>query len=64
MTGWLETMATELEKEAELAGIKKERERILHLANALICFEHHKGCEHAACYAISSLIGYIKEGNK
>ena len=45
-------------------GTDRERERILHLANSLICFEHHKGCEHAACYAMSNLIGYIKEGNK
>ena len=50
--------------EAKLAGIKAERERILHLAESLICFEHHKGCEHAACYAIGNLISYIKEGNK
>ena len=45
-------------------GVKAERERILHLAESLICFEHHKGCDHAACYAISNLISHIKEGNK
>lgn len=45
-------------------GAIAERDRILHLANALICFEHHKGCEHAGCYAIGNLIGYIKERQK
>ena len=45
-------------------GTARERERILHLANALICFEHHKGCEHAGCYAIGNLVSYIKEANK
>jgi hypothetical protein len=45
-------------------GRRLERERILNLANALICFEHHKGCDHAACYAIGNLISYIKEGTK
>jgi hypothetical protein len=50
--------------EAKVAGIKIERQRILQLADSLICFEHHKGCEHAGCYAIGNLISYIKEGTK
>jgi hypothetical protein len=45
-------------------GSTQERDRILHLAYGLICYEHHKGCEHAACYVISNLVGYIKEGKK
>ena len=54
----------ELQDKAYEQGTGAERERILHLANSLICFEHHKGCEHAACYAISNLVGYIKEGTE
>jgi hypothetical protein len=38
-----------------------EQERIIVLANTLICYEHHKGCDHAGCYAMGNLIGYIKE---
>jgi hypothetical protein len=45
-------------------GVQNERDRTLQIANALICFEHHKGCEHAACYAINNLVSYIKEGSK
>jgi hypothetical protein len=45
-------------------GRRLERVRILHLAESLICFEHHKGCDHSGCYAIVNLISYIKEGTK
>jgi hypothetical protein len=60
----MEVMMMQIKDEAYQKGIVGERERILHLADSLICFDHHKGCEHAACYAMSNLIGYIKEGTK
>ena len=60
----LDFMLMQIRDEAYGKGLVAERERILHLANSLICFEHHKGCEHPGCYAISNLISYIKEGTK
>lgn len=42
-------------------GVGEERERIIKLAKNRICFDHKKGCDHAACYALSDLILVINE---
>lgn len=46
------------------AGEIVERERIIKLAENRICFTHKKGCDHAACYALSDLIVKIKGEQK
>jgi hypothetical protein len=46
------------------AGELVERERIIKLAENRICFDHEKGCDHAACYALSDLIVKIKGEQK
>jgi hypothetical protein len=43
-----------------LAGEIVERDRIIKIAENRICFDHKKGCDHAACYALSDLIVKIK----
>lgn len=47
-----------------LAGEQIERERTIKLAENRICFDHKKGCDHAACYALSDLIVKIKGKQK
>ena len=42
-------------------GKRLEQSRIIKIAESQICFEHHKGCNHASCYAIGNLIMNIKE---
>lgn len=46
------------------AGEQVERDRIIKLAENRICFDHEKGCYHAACYALSDLIVKIKGEQK
>lgn len=43
------------------AGKKAEQERIIAIAQNLICFDHQNGCEHSACYALTHLIEAIKK---
>ena len=45
-------------------GEQVERDRIIKLAENRICFDHKKGCDHAACYALSDLIVKIKGEQK
>ena len=47
-----------------LAGEMVERDRIIKIAENRICFDHKKGCDHAACYALSDLIVKIKGEQK
>lgn len=47
-----------------LAGEQVERDRIIKIAENRICFDHKKGCDHAACYALSDLIVKIKGEQK
>lgn len=45
-------------------GTLTERKRIMEIAQNRICFDHEKGCYHAACYALSDLIVKIKGEQK
>jgi hypothetical protein len=45
-------------------GKLTERKRIMELAHNRICFDHRKGCDHAACYALSDLITLIAKEQK
>jgi hypothetical protein len=45
-------------------GKLTERKRIMELAQNRICFDHAKGCDHAACYALSDLITVITKEQK
>ena len=64
MQDQLQVKFMELQDEAYQKGVRAEYERVLVLASSLICFDHHKGCEHPGCYAISNLVSYIKEGTR
>jgi hypothetical protein len=46
------------------AGEIVERDRIIKIAENRICFDHKKGCDHAACYALSDLIVNLKGEQK
>jgi hypothetical protein len=46
------------------AGEIVERDRIVKIAENRICFDHKKGCDHAACYSLSDLIVKIKGEQK
>lgn len=45
-------------------GVEAERGRIVKLAENRICFDHNKGCDHAACYALSHIIELIRGEQK
>ncbi len=45
-------------------GTLTERKRIMQIAQNRICFDHAKGCDHAACYALSDLITVITKEQK
>lgn len=52
-----------LENAEQIWWLGKHHERlfIISLAKKRICFDHAKGCDHAACYALSDLIKVIQE---
>jgi hypothetical protein len=45
-------------------GKHHERLRIIALAKKRICFDHAKGCDHGACYALSDLTMLIEGEQK